>query len=72
MKIREVIKNGYFTVRLTVSFPPPPPYGQLFVKFFCVFFILDYPQFLLLLVLISEWVDISEIAQATLIVHCYF
>ena len=29
---REGIKNGYFTVRLTVSFDPPP-YGQLFVFF---------------------------------------
>ena len=35
---REVVKkNGYFTVRLTVSvYPPPPPYSQLFVSFFCV------------------------------------
>ena len=32
-------KNGYFTVRLTVSvFPTPhPPYGQLFVIFYGVF-----------------------------------
>ena len=30
--LREVVKNGYFTVRLTVSVDPalPPPYGQLF------------------------------------------
>ena len=32
------LRNGYFTVRLTVSVdqPPPPPYGQLFVIFFGV------------------------------------
>ena len=36
-------KNGYFTVRLTVSVYPPPPYSQLFVNFsFDVFSILDY------------------------------
>ena len=41
-------KNGYFTVRLTVSvYPPPPPhpppeFSQPFVNFFCVFFILEY------------------------------
>ena len=29
---RDVIKNGYFTVRLTVRVDPPP-YGQLFVIF---------------------------------------
>ena len=29
--LREVAKNGYFTVRLTVGIDPTPPYGQLFV-----------------------------------------
>ena len=34
--VREVIKNGYFTVRLTVSIYPllPPSYSQLFLNFF--------------------------------------
>ena len=35
LELRGVVINGYFTVRLTVSVdpvPPPPSYGQLFVK----------------------------------------
>ena len=38
---REAVKkNGYFTVRLTVSVYPPPSYGQLFVNLFlCVFYL---------------------------------
>ena len=39
---RQGVRNGYFTVRLTVSVYPPPPYGQLCVNFLGVFFILDY------------------------------
>ena len=35
-------KEEYFTVRLTISIFPTPPYDQLFVNFFGVFFfILD-------------------------------
>jgi len=30
-------KNEYFSVRLTVTDDPPPPYGQLFVIFLCTF-----------------------------------
>ena len=38
MKIREVIKNGYFTVRLTISVDPPSPTLQsAFPDPFCVF-----------------------------------
>ena len=38
-----VKKSGYFTVRLTVSvYPPPPPYGQLFVNIFGVLLTLYY------------------------------
>ena len=31
--IREVVKNGYFTVWLTARVVPPPPYSQFFVNF---------------------------------------
>ena len=39
---RGVKKSEYFTVRLTVSIYPSPPYGHLFVIFLGVFFILVY------------------------------
>ena len=42
MILRQAVKNGYFTVRLTVSVYPPPLYGQLFVIFIGVSLIKDY------------------------------
>ena len=40
--MRLVKKNGQFTVRLTVSIYPRPPYGQLFVIFLGVLLTLYY------------------------------
>ena len=42
LELREVVINGYFTVRLTVSVDPPPPLRSAFWDFFCVLLTLYY------------------------------
>ena len=45
--IRGVVKNGLFTVRLTVRVDPPPPFGQVICVFFGVVHltsVYDYTQ----------------------------